>query len=164
MLGNIPIFVLLFAAAAASESKTVIGPTNPALAQGSEALLMGDAEEGVRLTHLGLKAAANRRERLAGYSNLCAGYAMLGQYEKGLTYCNNALEINARHWRTLNNRALIYVKLKRYDEAEADIEIAQELAPNSRTLKVVKAMLLDKTNPVSPNIVIDDRRRPETEQ
>ena len=159
----LPTLILFVAAAAASESKTVIGPSNPALADGSQALLAGDAEEGVRLTHLGLKVAANRRERLAGLSNLCAGYAMLGEYEKGLTYCNDALDINARHWRTLNNRALIFVKLQRYAEAEADIAIAQELAPNSRTLKVVKAMLLDKTNPVSPNIVIDDRRRPDPE-
>lgn len=155
------VLTVLLAAAVASESKTVIGPSNPALAEGSEALLMGDAEEGVRLTHLGLSTASNRRERLAGLSNLCAGYAMLAEYEKGLAFCNEALDINARHWRTLNNRALIYVKLKRYAEAEADIAIAEELAPNSRTLKVVKAMLLDKTNPVSPNIVIDDRRRPD---
>ena len=163
MTGIFATLILAFAAAAASESKTVIGPSNPALAEGSEALLAGDAEEGVRLTQLGLTVAANSRERLAGLSNLCAGYAMLGEYEKGLPYCNDALEINARHWRTLNNRALIFVKLKRYAEAEADIAIAQELAPNSRTLKVVKAMLLDKTNPVSPNIVVDDRRRPDPE-
>lgn len=163
MLTNAVMLLLIVAAAAASETKTVIGPSNPALADGSQALLAGDAEEGVRLTHLGLSAASNSRERLAGLSNLCAGYAMLGQYEKGLTYCNEALEINARHWRTLNNRALIYVKLKRYDEAGADIAIAEEQAPNSRTLKVVKAMLLDKTNPVSPNIVVDDRRRPDAE-
>ena len=137
---------------------------NPNLAAGSEALRAGDAEEGVRLTHLGLNVAGNRREKLAGLSNLCAGYAMLAEYEKGLPYCNQALEINDRHWRALNNRALIYVKLQRYEEAEADILRGQEVAPNSRTLKVVKAMLLDKTNPVSPNIIIDDRRNPDKEE
>ncbi len=158
------LLTLLLAAAPEPESKTVIGPRNPELARGSEALMAGDAEEGVRLTHLGLSMAANRREKLAGLSNLCAGYAMLGEYEKGLPFCNQALEMNDRHWRSLNNRALIYVKLQRYAEAEADILNAQEIAPNSRTLKVVKAMLLDKTNPVSPNIVIDDRRNPDKEE
>ena len=59
-----------------------------------------------------------------------------------------------------NNRALVYLKLERFEEAEADIVRGQELAPSARTLKVVKGMLLDETNPVSPNIVIDDRREP----
>ena len=49
-------------------SRTVIGPSNIDLADGAEALLAGDAEQGVRLTERGLKAAANNRERVAGYS------------------------------------------------------------------------------------------------
>ncbi len=154
------ILALFLAAAAEAESSTVIGPTNPQLAEGSQALLAGDPEEGVRLTHLGLSAATSSRDRLAGLSNLCAGYAMLGKWETGLPFCDQAIEINDRHWRAYNNRALIFVKLGRYEEAEADLKRGEELAPNSRTLKVVRAMLLDKTNPVSPNIVIDDRRQP----
>lgn len=161
------LLIMMAAASAGSggaESKTVIGPSNPQLAQGSEALMAGDAEEGVRLTRLGLAVATNRREKLAGLSNLCAGYAMLAEYLEGLPYCNEALEINDRHWRALNNRALIYVKLRRYEEAQADILKGEEIAPNSRTLKVVKAMLLDKTNPVTPNIIVDDRRNPDDKQ
>ena len=44
--------------------------------------------------------------------------------------------------------------------AEADVIRGQELSPNAKNLKIVKGMLLDETNPVSPNIVIDDRRGP----
>lgn len=158
------LLVLVTAAVHAEESKTVVGPTNANLAAGADALLARDAEEGIRLTHLGLNAAANRRERVSGLSNLCAGYAMLNQWETALQYCDQALELNERHWRSYSNRALVYINLKRYADAEADILKGQELAPNSRNLKIVRSMLLDKTDPVSPNIIIDDRRQPGTER
>ena len=152
--------ILLVSVASAEQSKTVVGPSNANLAAGADALLARDAEEGVRLTHLGLNAATNRRERVSGLSNLCAGYAMLQQWETALPYCDQALELNDRHWRSLSNRALVYVKLKRFEAAEADIHLALQIAPNSKTLKTVQSMLLDETNPVSPSIIIDDRRNP----
>lgn len=145
-------------------SRTVIGPRNPDLADGAQALMAGDAEEGVRLTERGLEFATDKQERLAGHSNLCAGYIMLNQLERALENCNRALEINEEHWRSYNNRALVYIKLGRYEEAERDIARGQELSPNARNLKIVKSMLLDETDPVSPNIIIDDRRQPPDEE
>ncbi len=141
------------------ESKTVLGPTNTDLHEGAEALLAGDAEEGVRKTLRGLNYAASQRDRTAGMSNLCAGYVMLGEPEKGLPYCNQALELNDRNWRALSNRALVYVKLGRLEEAEPDLQKAEEMAPNARTVKIVRSMLLDVTNPVAPLVIIDDRRQ-----
>lgn len=140
--------------------RTVIGPRNPDLAAGAQALLSGNAEEGVRLTERGLDFATDRKERLAAYSNLCAGYIMLEQLERALENCNLAIGINENHWRSYNNRAIVYIKLGRYEEAERDIAMGQELNPDSRKLKTVKSMLLDETDPVSPNIIIDDRRQP----
>ena len=148
------------AAAGDAESSTILGPSNPQLAEGSRALMQGDPERGVRLTHLGLSTATNNRDRLAGLGNLCGGYAMLGEWEKGLPFCDQAIELNDRYWRAYNNRALIFINLGRYEEAEADLRKGEELAPNSRTLKKVRAMLLEKTDPVSPNVIIDDRRVP----
>lgn len=147
-----------------AQSKTVIGPTNPDLANGAQALRLGKGEEGVRLTRLGLAAAHGRRERQAALANLCAGYVLLEQFDTALTYCNIAIDENERNWRAYNNRALAYVKLKRFEEAEADIVRGQELQPNAWTLKVVKAMLLDETQPVAPNIVIDDRQGPDRDE
>ncbi len=142
------------------DSRTVLGPRNPDLANGAQALLEGDAEEGVRLTRLGLAAALGRRERQAALGNLCAGYLLLDQFDEAIGYCDQALAENDRNWRVYNNRALVYLRLARFEEAEADIVRGQELAPNARTLKVAKGMLLDETDPVSPSIVIDDRREP----
>jgi len=145
-------------------AKTVIGPKNPHLADGARALLLGDAEEGIRLTRLGLAMAHGQRERQVALSNLCAGYVLLEQYDTALTYCDSALAENERNWRTYSNRALAYVKLKRFDEAEADIVRGQELQPNARNLKLVKGMLLDETQPVTPEILIDDRQGPDSDE
>ena len=137
-----------------------MGPSNPQLADGATALKAGNIEDGVRLTLLGLEKAQGQRERSAALSNLCAGYLLLEQLDDSLDYCDQAVAENIRSWRAYNNRALVYMELGRYEEAEADVIRGQELAPNAKTLKVVKGMLLDETQPVSPNIIIDDRREP----
>lgn len=139
-------------------AKTVIGPSNADLADGAEALRAGDAEEGVRLTRRGLAAASSMRDRAAGYSNLCAGLAMLDRLGEALEACNRALDIDDDYWRGYSNRALVYLKQRRYAEAERDISRGQALSPNARPLKELRAMYLDAVNPVSPTIIIDDRR------
>ena len=143
---------------AAQQNKTVVGPSNVALADGANELLAGNAEEGIRLSLLGLQRSASKEDRRVGFSNLCAGYIMLEQYELALDYCDRALELDASHWRAISNRALVYLKLKRYEEAEQDLRRGLQIAPNARTLKRVSQLLLDATNPVAPSIIIDDRR------
>ena len=139
-------------------AKTVIGPGNADLADGAAALQVGNAEDGVRLTERGLKSATSRRDRVAGYSNLCAGLAMLERFDEALQACNRALELDDDHWRGYSNRALVYLKQERYAEAERDISMGERLNPNARTLKTLRAMYRDAVDPVSPSIIIDDRR------
>ena len=145
--------------AAQEESKTVIGPRNVALAEGAEALLAKDGEEGVRLTLIGLKTAQGYKEKRAALSNLCAGYLMIDQPHTALKYCNEALEQFPEFWRAYNNRALVYLRLDRFEESEADIRRGQELRPGAETLKMAKGMLLDETDPVRSNVEIDERRK-----
>lgn len=151
---------LMCLSATARQNTTVLGPNNPELHAGANALLAGDAEEGVRLTLRGLRYEGNSRDRITGLSNLCAGYIMLGQFEEGLKYCDEVLEQNDEYWRAYSNRAYLYLKLDRLEEAEQDLQKAEALAKNARTVKTVRSMLLDKTDPVAPEIVIDDRREP----
>ena len=139
-------------------SKTVVGPSNIHLANGATALMRGDVEEGIRLTRLGLDDAVGNRERVAGLSNLCAGYLRLQQLEVALEYCNAAISINARSWRALSNRALVNIMLENYDAAGSDLDLAEEIAPNASALKKARRVWLDATDPVAPNIIIDDRR------
>ncbi|HSM30568.1 MAG TPA: tetratricopeptide repeat protein [Woeseiaceae bacterium] len=146
------------AAQSGAVAKTVVGPANADLADGAAALRVGNAEDGVRLTERGLMSANGRRERVAGYSNLCAGLAMLGRLDEALQACNRALELDDRHWRSYSNRALVYLKQERYPEAERDISRGEQLNPNARTLRTLRAMYRDAVDPVAPSIIIDDRR------
>lgn len=131
--------------------------------EGANALRAGDAKQGVKLTLLGLSQASTRQERHTAQSNLCAGYALLGQYETGLPYCDAVIAENDRHWRARSNRALIYIKLRRYEEANQDLLVGEQISPGAKTLKAVRQMYLDATNPVSPTVVIDDRRESDRE-
>jgi len=140
-------------------TKTVIGVRNVPLKSGAEALLAGDYEEGVRLTHLGLTQAFGIREEEAALSNLCAGYLQLKKYDTALQYCEMLLARNDEHWRAYNNRALIYMKTKQWDKAEADLIKGEELNAGAHTMKLARAMYMDAVHPVEPEIEIDDRDR-----
>lgn len=159
---------LLFASAAAEAQKhagmssdgpkSVIGPRNPFLAEGADALLDGDYERGVELTRKGLAVAQGRLERKTGLSNLCAGYYMMGQLEPALDACNAVVELDPNFWRGYNNRALVLMDMGRYEESAADVERGIALRPYAKKLKITRARLLDATNPVEPTVEIDDRR------
>lgn len=144
-------------------SVTVLGPSNPELAEGARKLQSGEADEGIRLTLEGLRRAASRRERLVGLSNLCAGYLLTGNLDEALQYCSRTLEEHETYWRAYSNRALVYIKLGRLEEAELDLLMAEDLAPNSRKVKIVRSMYRDIVDPVAPSVIIDDRRNPPQE-
>ena len=145
--------------ASGQENATIIGPSNIDLAMGAELLKDGETEKGIERTLKGLGYASNARERTAGNNNACAGYVMLDQPEEALPYCNAALEIHERHWRALNNRALAYIKLGRFEEADIDLTQAEDIAPSARSVKLTRSMLLDATDPVAPHVIVDDRRQ-----
>jgi tetratricopeptide (TPR) repeat protein len=142
-----------------SGMKTVLGPDNQALYDGAQALLAGDYYEGIRLTRLGLDDAFTDREKQAGLSNLCAGYLQIKEWQTALEYCDQALAVNPRNWRALNNRAILYIQLEQYSAAKNDLDLAGEIAPNARTVKAALALYLNATEPVVPNVEIDDRRQ-----
>ena len=141
-----------------AETKTVIGPRNVYLYDGANALLAGNPTEGVSLTLKGLEFAHGLREKKTAHANLCAGFLLLGQAETALEHCDWVLERDSNHWRTYNNRAIVYLRLERFEESEADIRRGQEINPRSEKLKEVKGMYLDEVEPVDEEITIDDRR------
>jgi tetratricopeptide (TPR) repeat protein len=147
-----------------SNNKTVLGPGNVPLNDGAAALKAGDAKEGVRLTMLGLSQARSSRERRTAKSNLCAGHALLQNYATALAYCDEVLLEDDKYWRAYSNRALVYIKLRRFDEAEQDLLKGEAISPRSKTLQAVRKMYLDATDPVAPIVVIDDRQHSEREE
>ncbi len=144
--------------AAEEDNRTIIGPRNVPLAEGAEALNAGDAEEGVRLSLQGLAIAQGDRERKSAHSNLCAGYLLMDKPLTALEHCDEAIAIDPRFWRAYNNRALVYLRLDRFEESEADVARGQALRPSSVKLKETRGLLLDETDPVVESIEVDERR------
>ncbi|MEM1091900.1 MAG: tetratricopeptide repeat protein [Pseudomonadota bacterium] len=131
-----------------SGSRTVIGPDNTFLADGSMALLAGDYAEGVRLTEIGLRMARSDSERSAAYSNLCAGHIKLQHFDLALEQCDMALELKPNQWRAHSNRANVLLNLGRLEEAEAAVEAGLKIRPNSQTLlRVLDAARLERYRP-----------------
>lgn len=139
-------------------TKTVIGVKNPALQEGAQALMQGDADVGVRRTLDGLEAAVGDREHEVALSNLCAGYILLNQYQAALGYCDLLLARNDENWRAYNNRAVIYIKTRQFEKAERDLTRGEALRPGAHTLKVARAMYMDAVYPVAPEVEVDDRQ------
>lgn len=162
---NAFMLILLMAAPAAADtevkneqmSKTVLGVRNVPLREGADAMLSGDWEYGIRLTHMGLDQAHGSREIEAALSNLCAGYLQIQKYTEALRYCEDLLERNADNWRGYNNRALIYIKTEQWEKARLDLERGEELNGGAHTMKRARAMYMDALYPVAPEIEIDDR-------
>jgi tetratricopeptide (TPR) repeat protein len=121
-------------AAEPGQSMTVVGPSNPLLADGATALEEGRVEEGIRLTLDGLRSPTVAHDQAAGYANLCAGYALLQLWDEALKQCNASLALDKTNWRTFNNRAAVFSGQGRFDLALGDLRAGLEIAPNSRTL------------------------------
>lgn len=143
----VPVAIVLLAwsqVAAESDNRTVIGPRNLLLAEGAEALNAGDPEEGVRLSLRGLAIAQGKRELKTAHSNLCAGYLLMDKPLTALEHCNEALAIDPEFWRAYNNRALVYLRLNRLEESEADVARGQALRPSSAKLRETRRLLGDE--------------------
>ena len=153
--------IFLASTGLASEPAYIIGESNPNLAEGARQLIAGHDEKGIELTLLGLRAADGKSEEGIALSNLCAGYTNLGDYETALRYCDMLLARNDKNWRAYNSKALIYINLKQYDKAESALLKGEAINPDSRSMKIARALLLDATQPVVPQVEIDDRKKPE---
>lgn len=143
----------------AQEPAFVIGSRNPDLYEGARALLAGRNEEGIRLTLSGLEKANGKKEEEVALSNLCAGYTNLGDFNTALKYCDILLQRNDQLWRVYTSKALIYIFTKQYDLVEPVLAKGEALNPGARSLKIARALYLDATKPVRPEIEIDDRDR-----
>ena len=142
----------------AEEPRFVIGSANSDLAAGARALLGGRNEKGIKLTLSGLKKANGKKEEEVALSNLCAGYTNLGNYETALKYCDILLQRNDKMWRAYNSKALIYIYTKQYEKAEQELIKGEVLNPGADSKKIARALYFDATNPVAPEIEIDDRK------
>ena len=134
---------------------TVLGPANPDLHEGAVQLRLGNPESGIKLTRRGLDHATTEREKYSAYSNLCAGYILIAQYQNAVGYCDRALAIKKTNHHALSNRALARFYLKSYQQAEADVKAGLEIAPYSNKLQRIAQMIRDEVDPVVPEVEVE---------
>jgi tetratricopeptide (TPR) repeat protein len=125
----------------ASDESAIDFGSEQHLADGAFALLIGNFDEGIRLTRKGLEAPPHYSDRSAALSNLCAGFVGSGDYRQAVDTCTSALELNEKNWQALNNRGFAYYKLGDLEAARRDIDQGLELQPSSRELNQVKRMV-----------------------
>lgn len=138
-----------------AHSETVLGPKNLGLHDGAIQLRAGNAQAGIRLTRQGLDDATTLREQYSAFSNLCAGYILIEQYQNAVQYCDRALALNANNHHALSNRALARFYLKDYETARMDVDAGLAIAPDSPKLQQVSEMIEDAVNPVRPEVEIE---------
>jgi len=124
-------------------SATIIG-SNPLLSEGTAALMAERWQHGIELIERGLTSTGDSGDRAAAYSNLCAGYVALRDYDRALMDCDAALELDAGNWRTYNNRAAALLGKDRLDEALHDVETGLALDPEAATLHTTERIVRNR--------------------
>jgi len=130
-------------AADQASSATVIG-AEPLLTEGAYEMLSQRWQKGIELTEQGLTTSIDTSQRAAGYSNLCAAYVAIGDFDHALASCDESLKLDATNWRTYNNRAGALLGKGRIDEALHDVETGIAIAPMSDTLRKTESIVRDR--------------------
>lgn len=138
-------------------SRTVLGNENQLLSVGSQAMLAGRWEDGIRLTLLGLeRPGVSEHMRASALSNLCGGYAALKQVDLAIETCTESIELNERNWRAWSNRSYAYWLKRDYDAAGEDLQTATSINDRARTLGRIRGMLNEAE--LEPSIIMEDRQ------
>ena len=124
-------------------SATVIG-SNPFLTDGVEAMLAAHWQKGIELTERGLQMPLAATDKAAAYSNLCAAYVALGDYDRALMNCDESLKLDTGNWRAYNNRAGALLGKGRFDEALHDVQTGLALDPAATTLRKTETIVRDR--------------------
>lgn len=69
------------------------------------------------------------------YLNLSACQLQYNSYEDVVVNCSKALEIDPHNVKGLFRQGQAFIKLKRYDSAQSDLEKALELEPNNKAIQ-----------------------------
>ncbi|MBI79932.1 MAG: hypothetical protein VYC50_02810 [Pseudomonadota bacterium] len=138
--------------------KTIVGGLgNEFLSAASFAIIMGQYDEGIRLTHLGLnRYRPSMGDRAAALSNLCAAHAAKGEPDTAIPFCNDSMDINGRNWRVFVNRAYSYYLKNMLSEATNDLDSAASLRPDARQVIQLRGMINERG--LLPRVIMEDHQ------
>lgn len=138
-----------------TSSAMILGSgSNPSLVAGSQALLAGNYDEGIRLTLRGLEAGGSAHDRAAALSNLCAAYAAKQLPDTAIQYCTESLAIDSANWRAYSNRSYAYWIRGQFAEATFDLDAAAAINPRARQIAQIRGMI--NLARLTPNIKMED--------
>ena len=139
------------------DSRTVVG-ANQYLSEGALAIRMGNYDEGIRLTELGLRVDHHStRDKAAALCNLCAAHTALREVDKAIALCTESLALNSRNWKTYSNRAAAYTIKGLYSEAVFDLDAAEAINPRGRVLRKLRGILNELR--LRPTIIMEDHQQ-----
>jgi tetratricopeptide (TPR) repeat protein len=138
-----------------AQNRTVLG-ANEFLAAGAEQIRVGEYDEGIRLTNLGLREVASVGERSAALSNLCAAYAAKGNPDRAIDYCTQSIVLKESNWRAYSNRSYAFYLKGLYKKAHDDLEIAASINPEARQIAKIRGMINERS--LQPSVIMEDHR------
>jgi tetratricopeptide (TPR) repeat protein len=142
---------------AQADGRTIVGSGNEFLSAGSFAIRVGQYDEGIRLTELGLKRyQPSVADRAAAFSNLCAAYAAKGQPDAAIPYCDRSLSLSSNNWRAYSNRSYAYVLKGMYAEATFDLDSAAAINPEARQVLQIRGMINERG--LQPRVIMEDHQ------
>ena len=154
---GIIVFLLVGPLWAQTDNRTIVGSGNEYLSKGSWAITMGQYDEGIRLTHLGVERyMTSPEDRASAYSNLCAAHAAKGEVDVAIEFCNESLALVGGNWRAYSNRAYAYLLKGLYSEATFDVDTAASINPRSRQVQQIRGMINEAS--FRPRVIVEDHQ------
>jgi tetratricopeptide (TPR) repeat protein len=142
---------------AQADSRTILGSGNEFLSAGSFAIRVGQYDEGIRLTELGLRRyQPSTADRAAAYSNLCAAHAAKGDPDTAIPYCDQSLSLSSNNWRAYSNRSYAYFLKGMYSEATFDLDSAAAINPDARQVLQLRGMINERG--LQPRVIMEDHQ------
>lgn len=140
-----------------ADSRSIIGAGNEFLTAGAFAIRVGQYDEGIRLTHLGLtRYQPSTADRAAAESNLCAAYAASGDPDVAIEHCTESLRLQGRNWRAYSNRSYAHYLLGNLSEATFDLDSAAAINANARQVVQLRGMINERG--LRPQVIMEDHQ------
>ena len=140
-----------------ADNRSIIGSGNEFLSAGAFSIRMGQYDEGIRLTRLGLtRYQPSPSDRAAAESNLCAAYAARGEPDVAIDHCTESLRLEGRNWRAYSNRSYAYFLLGLLSEATYDLDAATSMNPNARQVLQLRGMINERG--LIPRVIMEDHQ------
>lgn len=143
--------------AQAADNRSIIGAGNEFLSAGSFAIRIGQYDEGIRLTLLGLtRYQPNREDRAAALSNLCAAHAAKGEPDIAIPFCDESIDMNARNWRAYSNLSYAYFLKGMLTEATDSLMLAADISPDAKQVVQIRGMINEVG--LRPRVIMEDHQ------